>query len=58
MAKGETAGPRTDQRIGQTRMSALAALSVLSPLALNLYMPALPEIGMWFGVGQHDEVLQ
>lgn len=32
------------------RSLALAALAILSPLALNLYLPALPEIGAWFGV--------
>ena len=32
------------------RSLALAALAILSPLALNLYLPALPDIGAWFGV--------
>ena len=35
-----------------TRIPALtlAALTILTPLAVNLYLPALPDIGDWFGV--------
>lgn len=31
-------------------MMALAALAILPALAMNLYMPALPDIGEWFAV--------
>lgn len=35
---------------GRIPALALAALTILTPLAVNLYLPALPEIGDWFGV--------
>lgn len=50
MTKAETAAPATNPRSGRTRVPVLAALTLLSPLAMNLYMPALPEIAEWFGV--------
>ena len=35
---------------GRIPALALAALTILTPLAVNLYLPALPDIGDWFGV--------
>lgn len=50
MAKAEATGPATAERSSEIRLAALAALAILTPLSLNLYMPALPDIGAWFGV--------
>ena len=47
-AQGTTTA--TGRPPGQIPTLALAALTILTPLAVNLYLPALPDIGDWFGV--------
>lgn len=50
MTEAESPAPTTGRRSDRMRSLVLAALAILSPLALNLYLPALPDIGAWFGV--------
>ena len=46
-----TAPPATDPRTpAGAPLLALSALAILPAVAMNLYMPALPDIGDWFGV--------
>ena len=46
-ARGAATTGRADGRIPAL---ALAALTIVTPLAVNLYLPAMPDIGDWFGV--------
>ena len=50
MTEAKSPAPATGRRSDRMRSLTLAALAILSPLALNLYLPALPDIGAWFGV--------
>ena len=44
------AGAAAGRAGGRIPALALAALTILTPLAVNIYLPALPAIGDWFGV--------
>ncbi len=50
MTEAETSAPAANQPPTRPVIPALAALALLSPLVMHLYMPALAEIGDWFGV--------